>query len=203
MSDGNTLSDFMELVKKNAPQYYDLVTAKSEAEFERAFLPYLESAITSLEKNKKVFNALSEDGLSSIVSIALNQPGLTCTRETNCNGHVDLTIVAHHCIPVRTKLGEAKIYNGPAYHIKGVAQLLNRYTTGREACGLLLNYVKQPDIKGLIMSLRKAMDTQMPHDQKGRALNSHLRWTFLTTHSHSSGENLDICHVGCNLYLET
>ena len=33
--------------------------------------------------------------------------------------HVDITITADHCVPVRKKLGEAKIWDGPEYHIKG------------------------------------------------------------------------------------
>jgi hypothetical protein len=136
------------------------------------------------------------------LAAALTIPGLTVSREKNSNGHVDLTIEADHCVPARTKLGEAKIYDGPAYHIKGVGQLLKRYATGRESAGLLLNYVQKPDILSIVTKLRQRMDKDLPHCQTGPSTSSGLHWSFVTSHAHSSGENLNVYHVGCNLYVE-
>jgi len=154
-----------------------------------------------LEKNKKLLAKLAEEGLSAVLAGSLTMPGLIVTQETNSNGHVDLTIEADHCSPARVKLGEAKIYAGPSYHMKGVKQLLGRYTTGREAAGLLLNYVRKPDIKDITARLRTAMETQLPASQTGPCLDHILKWSFITRHKHTSGEELPICHVGCNLYI--
>jgi hypothetical protein len=154
----NSLLAYYEMVKQKAPEYFDLLTAKSITEFEKAFDALLEKAVSGLEQNKKKFARLDEEGLSAALALALSIPGLTVTRETHSNGHVDLTIEADHCTPARRKLGEAKIYKGPAYHFKGLEQLLGRYSTGREGRGLLIVYFRKPDIAGLVQNLRKQMD---------------------------------------------
>src|SRR5262249_44367324 len=117
------------------------------------------------------------------------------------NGHVDLTIEADHCTPAMIKLGEAKIYSGPSYHIRGIKQLLVRYTTGRETPGLLLSYVRKPDIKGITSKLRAEMDKKLPENQTGPCEGHKLKWSLATKHKHSSGEELSLSHVGCNLHL--
>ena len=126
-------------------------------------------------------------------------PGLTVTRETHSNGHVDLTIEADHCTPTRQKLGEAKIYDGPAYHFKGLEQLLGRYSTGREGRGLLIIYFRKPNITGLVQNLRKQMDISHPCKQQGNTADHVLKWSFLSAHAHDCGDNLEVSHIGCNL----
>jgi hypothetical protein len=153
--DNNSLFELCEMLKQKSPEYFNLVTSKSASEFESAFDVLLEKAVSGLEQNKKKFESLDEDGLSGALALALSMPGLTVTRETNSNGHVDLTIEADHCSPARRKLGEAKIYDGPAYHFMGLEQLLGRYTTGREERGLLIVYFRKPNISGLMKGLRE------------------------------------------------
>src|SRR5262249_36571844 len=191
-----------EMLKQKAPDYLNLITAKSTPEFEKAFDGLLERAVSGLEQNKQKFDKLDEDGLSSALALALSMPGLTVTRETNSNGHVDLTIEADHCIPARKKLGEAKIYNGPAYHFKGLEQLLGRYSTGREGRGLIIVYFRKPNIAGLVQNLRKQMDADLPCKQQGNTADHILKWSFLSAHAHACGDNLEVSHIGCNLYAE-
>jgi hypothetical protein len=126
---------------------------------------------------------------------------MTVTQETNSNGHVDLTIEADDCVPPRKK-AEAKIYSGPEYDTQGLEQLLGRYTTGREGRGLLIEYVRKRNIAGLVEKLRKKMDDERPQKQKGPTTAHPLKWSFITTHGHASGEDLQVGHVGCNLYIE-
>jgi hypothetical protein len=154
-----------------------------------------------MEKNKKNFTSLDEEGLSAVWAGVLSIPGLTVTQEANSNGHVDLTIEADHCSPARIKLGEAKIYSSPSYHIKGINQLLGRYTTGRGAPGLLINYIRKPDIKAIVAKLKKEMDKKLPADQAGVCKDHILKWSLLTKHKHSSGELVSIEHIGCNLFI--
>jgi hypothetical protein len=127
-------------------------------------------------------------------------PGLSVTQEAHSNGHVDLTIIADHCIPARRKFGEAKIWDGARYHIKGLQQLLDRYTTGREGRGLLIEYVKKKDIKGLLETLRQTMNKERPCNQTADAIDHVLKWSFVSTHSHACGDVLEVGHIGCNLY---
>lgn len=194
--------DFVEILKRKAPEYLDLLTAENDEDFGRAFDAVLEKAITQLEKNKKNFENLNEEGLSAVLAAGMSIPGLTVSQEKHSGGHVDLTFEADHCIPARSMLGEAKIYDGPVYHVGGLVQLLGRYTTGREHRGLVIVYVRKKEIKALFEKLRKAMDEDLPLAQVGPTASHILKWSFLSNHTHSCGEDLQVCHVGCNLYIE-
>lgn len=203
MSDtADTANSLIKLIQRKAPEYLDLLTANTDTEFLDALDTLLEKAVTGLESNRKNFQKLDEEGLTGVLALALSIPGLTVTQETNSNGHVDLTIRADHCIPARTVLGEAKIYNGPAYHIDGLQQLISRYITGRELRGLLMVYFRERDIASRVKKLRERMDADTPCYQQGGTRDHTLKWSFLSSHTHSSGENLDIAHIGCNLYGE-
>lgn len=198
MSDGYA---YIEMIKRKAPEYLDLLTAASEAEFDKAFDALLQNAVSRLEANKRNFEPLNEVGLSAVLVAALSVPGFTVTQETHSNGHVDITIEGDHCVPTRRKLGEAKIYNGPAYHVEGLKQLLGRYSTGREGRGLLVVYVRKKDISGLTSKLREMMDKDLPLEQQGPTANHQLKWSFLSTHLHSCGDGVQVAHIGCNLFV--
>jgi hypothetical protein len=201
MHNQNSAAELFERIKKKAPAYLDLLTSETDEEFEAAFTAILERAVHHLEKNKKNFQSLDEEGLSGALAGALSIPGLTVTQETNSNGHVDLTIEADHCSPIRVKLGEAKIYSSPSYHIKGIGQLLGRYTTGRETPGLLINYVRKPDIKEIVGKLKTEMNKKLPEHQTGPCEDFPLKWSLLTRHKHSSGEIVSVGHIGFNLHI--
>jgi hypothetical protein len=51
--------------------------------------------------------------------------------------------------------------------------------------------------------LRLHMDETLPLSQKGPCQDHPIRWSFVTVHLHSSGEDLQVGHIGCNLYVET
>lgn len=202
MQTKDNASDLIKIIHSKAPEYLDLLTATTDEEFLDAIDALLEVSITKLESNSKNFQSLQEEGLTGAFAMALTIPGLTVSQETNSNGHVDLTIVADHCVPVRKILGEAKIYKGPRYHIQGLEQLINRYITGRELRGFLIVYFRVRDIQNLVTKIRKCMDAEHPCLQEGETRNHKLKWSFLSTHIHSSGINLDISHIGCNLFYD-
>lgn len=189
----------IERLRRKAPAYLDLLTAETTAEFETAFTTLLEGAVTHLEKNRKNFAKLGEEGLTGAFAGYLTVPGLTVTQESNSNGHVDLTIEADHCTPARTKLGEAKIYSGPTYHIKGVGQLIDRYTTGRETPGLLINFVRKRNIKRITDNLQRMLDKKRPCKQIGKCEPHTLKWSLVTKHKHTTGEPVSLAHISCNL----
>jgi|GEM_PF-660280 hypothetical protein len=202
ISEEDSLYHLVETMRQKAPEYIRLLAAKSEGEFDAAFDAMLEQAVIHLEKNSKNFESLNEVGLTGVLAASLSIPGLTVEQETHSNGHVDLTIRADHCVPARRKLGEAKIYNGPAYHVAGLEQLLHRYTTGREGRGLLVTYVRKKNIAGLVKEIRERMDNDHPCQQEGETTDHVLKWSFLSKHAHSCGENLQVSHIGCNLFVE-
>ncbi len=201
MSESN-LYKYFELVKKLSPVTIDLVTSNSDEEFDSAFDNWLTHAIAKLESDKKGFKDLGEDSLSSVLACALSTPELSVTREENSNGHVDLTIKLIFSLIPRTKLGEAKIWRGNEYHIKGLDQLINRYTTGRECRGFVITYVKKPNIRKLFHDLKEHIDQTEPFGLTEPCLEhgDRIRWSFISKHNHMSGEVISICHIGCNLY---
>lgn len=183
-----------------SPLTLDLITADTDEDFNDAFDNWLMKAIHHLETNKHNFQSLDEEGLSAALAGVLNTPEISATQEQNSNGHVDLTVKLVNA-PLRVKLGEAKIWNGKQYHVKGLDQLLNRYMTGRECRGFVISYVRIKDIADLFIALRRYIDDSKPCDLDGLCKDHNIRWSFLSTHKHSSGELLDVCHVGCNLFI--
>lgn len=188
-------------IMSKGSELFELLTAETEQDFESAFDKWLQRAITGLETNKLNFKEMGEVGLTGSLALALAMPGVSVHQETNSNGHVDLLIeVSLGSRPWR-KLGEAKIYSGPDYHIKGLQQLIGRYTTGRETRGLLIVYVRKANIAELMKKIRERMDEALPESQKGPCKDHTAKWSFLSVHRHSSGDDLEVGHIGCNLFV--
>lgn len=188
-------------MEKKAPEYVDLFTASTDEEFESALDALLEKAVRHLEKNKVNFESLNEVALSAVLVGALSLPGLSVTQENIQTARSTSLWMRISAFPHELNLGEAKIYDGPQQHIEGLGQLLERYTTGREGRGLLIEYFKKRNIKGLVEKLRQQLNTDLPLQQRGPCLDHKLKWSFITTHGHDSGEDLQVGHIGCNLHL--
>lgn len=203
MSDNKgKLLDLVEMLRTKAPEYLDLLSAQTEEAFNSALDVLIERAVIHLEKNKSLYKTLNEEGLSAVLAGNLTTFGVVVIQESHSNGHVDITIEVEHCVPTRRLLGEAKIYNGPVYHLKGLIQLLDRYTTGREGRGLLIEYFRKPNISDLVLKIRKKMDVDLPCNQQSSTSDHKLKWSFSSTHRHSCGDVLEVSHIGCNLYVD-
>ena len=192
------LAELTAWMEKHEPDYLNLVTAATEDEFDGALIPLVAQAVEYLEANSKNFQTLGETGLTAAFVGRLSGFGLRVTQETNANGHVDMTIAGYLCSPEQKRLGEAKLYRGYAYHVKGLGQLLG-YMSGR-ASGYLLNYVRKRNIGNLVKMLREKMDGKLPFDQAGNCTDHTLKWSFCSVHDHSSGEQVKVLHVGVNLF---
>lgn len=195
----STAFEFGELILRKAPEYLDLLS-QDDAAFEKAFDVHLGRAVQDLEANSKNFALLKEDGLTAVLALALKVPGLDVSQQLHSNGHVDITIKIRDGHLTRTKLGEAKIYDGPEWHLQGVKQLLG-YSTGRECRGLVIAYVKKSNIEGLMEKVRKKMDEELPEQQQGATMDHPSKWCFISKHLHSSGAVVEVGHVGCNMHI--
>lgn len=198
--DPNSALALIDLIRRKAPEYLDLLTARSEHEFETAFNSILEIAVMHLESNKKHYSSLNEEGLTSVFAAAIRVPGLDVKQETHSNGHVDITIELSGSFPARKKLGEAKVYRGPKYHIDAIEQLLGRYTTGRESGGLLLVYFRSANISNLVLKLRERLNADRPFAQSAECTDHVMKWSFVSVHHHKCGDDLNVSHIGINLY---
>lgn len=198
----SNLYNYIELTKKLSRETLDMVTANTEEEFDDAFDNWLTQTISKLECNKLNYKSLDENGLSAVLASTLSTGEISVTQEQNSNGHVDLTVKLNNSSTQRIKLGEAKIWRGKEYHVSGLDQLLNRYTTGRECRGFVISYVRLKDIKNLFESLRRYIEDSKPFNLEGLCKDHNIKWSFLSNHKHSSGELISICHIGCNMHID-
>ena len=70
-----------------------------------------------------------------------------------------------------------------------------------EERGLLLVYCKVPGVKNKMANLRSEMDQKLPSDQIHPCSDHSANWSYVSHHMHSSGEELEIWHLGCNLHV--
>lgn len=199
----STLDRYISCINNLSPLTIDLLVAQTDPEFDLAFDKWLIDGISRMESSRKEFKDLGENALSTILVGNLSTPEISATRETHSNGHVDITVKVINSSANRVKLGEAKLWKGSVYHTSGLGQLLTRYTTGRECRGFVISYVKLKDIKALFEKLRQHIDNERPYDLDGICKDHNIRWSFLSTHKHSSGELVEVCHIGCNMFHES
>ena len=197
----DSLLKVVEQIRRKVPFFEELMTAADEAAFQSALEAHLDHCIRRLEDDARVLAKLDEEGLSAVLAQSLTFPGLAATRETYANGHVDITITLEHSRPVRRVLAEAKVWGGPAYHFKGLEQLIGRYSTGRDSGGLVIAYVTQPDIAKKIADLLGRLNYEKPCGQQGSATKLAFKWSLRSEHKHSSGETLRVGHFACNLHV--
>jgi hypothetical protein len=202
MSQGTgTLYDLTNQLLQQSPEHLDLFASLTDDEFQIAFDSLLGKALAGLEESKKGFQSLDEPALSAVLRLAMLVPGLSVALEQHSNGHADLTFESYRLGIARRILGEAKIYDGPKYHIDGVGQLLG-YMTGRELRGLMVVYMRKANGSVLMKKIRDTMDGDKPGDQQGITTSHLLKWAFDSCHLHTCGDNVRISHVACNLYVD-
>lgn len=172
--------------------------AESQEDFVIQVQEILEEVIDEIERGSRELSLLCENGLSSVLVIGINGRGVNAVREGNSNGHVDITISSVSRSTNRI-LGEVKIYDGPAYHVTGMTQLLGRYATGRFQTGFMIEYVKQDGIARVVEAIRLHLDQALPLKQRGPSSDHPIRWAFRTEHTHSSDDLYTILHFSCNL----
>ena len=88
----------------------------------------------------------------------LRAASIPATAEEHTNGHVDLTVRHPNGRPLRY-LGECKIWDGVRYPEKGMGQLLEDYSTGRDRRGCCMEFMKTADTAGKLRRLRASRST--------------------------------------------
>src|SRR6267378_8585890 len=92
-------------------------------------------------------------GLSTMVTDLINHSGIACEEECSHKGHVDVTIGHLTSVPYQY-LDKGKIYAGFKRHCEGCDQLLNRYSSGLDMRGFLLEFFTRRRIYQLLRGLR-------------------------------------------------
>jgi hypothetical protein len=199
--EGGTLFDLADQLRQQSPEHLDLFASLTDDQFQLAIDTLLNKAWSGLEEIKKGLQSLDEPTLSGVLRLAMLTPGLSVSLEQYSNGHADLTIESYRLGVARRILGEAKIHDGPRYHIDGVKQLLG-YMTGRELRGLMVVYMRKANGSVLMKKIRDTMDDEKPADQQSLTTPHAIRWAFDSNHLHSCGDNIRVSHVACNLHVE-
>lgn len=171
--DGGTFYDLTNQLRQQSPEHLDLFASLSDDDFQFAFYSLLSKALAGLEESKKGFQSLDEPALSAVLRLAMLVPGLSVTLEQHSNGHADLTFESYRLGMARRILGEAKIHDGPKYHIDGVGQLLG-YMTGRELRGLMVIYMRKANGSLLMKKVRDTMDAEQPEEQQGATRSNNI-----------------------------
>lgn len=201
MSSGNgSLYDLTDQLRQQSPEHLDLFASLSDEEFQAAFDSLLNKSLAGMEESKSLFQTLNEPALSTILRLAIMVPGLSVSLEQHSNGHADLTFESYRLGISRRILGEAKVYDGPQYHIGGVKQLLG-YMTGREIRGLMVVYMRKENGSVLMNKIRAVMNSELPSKQVGPTTAHTLKWAFDSSHTHACGDDVRVSHVACNLYV--
>lgn len=201
MNSEESAQTLVRMMQERGGRILDLLTSADEEVIDEAFDAIVEDAVFQLESAKKLYVSLKEDGLSSVLAMAIRMPGIDVVREGYTNGHVDLTITLTNRSPIVKILAEAKLYDGPQYHLDGLTQLFARYMTGRERKGILVVYFRKENIKLFTENTRKRMDADRPFNQAGICTDHRLRFSFKSKHPHTCGETLSIDHIACDLFV--
>ncbi|MFJ2995690.1 hypothetical protein [Pandoraea sp. NPDC087047] len=182
------------------PGLRGILEADNSEEFDQYLEQYIEQCVSVMEAEAHYLNGDCEEKLSAYLAASLRHPGLCVQRESYSNGRVDLTIRQEGVIGGQQRLAEAKIYNGPVYHVKALEQLIKRYSTGRMRTGYVFEYVKKKGIATLVQGLREHADKNKPLDQYGDTAAHGMKWAYESMHIHSSDDRLRVVHVGVNLF---
>ena len=196
----NKLREFLHYLDNQLPGTARLYFSNNEREFIEAVDLVLEIAIRRLEENAASHNGLKELVLSTMLSDLIRQAAIPCAKEVFRNGHVDVAI-GHPRKQQFQYLGECKIYDGFRKHCRGCDQLLNRYSSGRDLRGFVLEFFYEPRMYLLLEVLKTQFDEDRPLQMKGSSRTHHIKGAFITLHTHFTETDVEVLHLGCNLYI--
>jgi hypothetical protein len=182
------------------PALRGILEAGEAEEFDFYLERHIEQCVGEMEAEAHHLNGDDEEKLSAYLAASIRHPGLGARRESYSNGRVDLTIWQEGVVGGQERLAEAKIYNGPVYHVKALEQLIARYSTGRMRTGYVFEYIKKKGIATLVKGLRDHADSSKPLAQQGDTAAHAMRWAYESHHKHASDELFRVVHVGVNLF---
>lgn len=199
--DSGKLEDFLDILD---PQGFD--------EFCRSVQITLTGAIQSLEKHADKYYNLSEEQLSTTISLLMEKSGYKTKNEPSNRGHVDIFVEKDNY----EWLIEAKIAYNNHKIFEGLLQLTSRYLTNQKSACLLL-YFKKRDIKSDFEKWKSFLDKKewleyannnniledcnfSLNETKVKAAPSCFSYGFMADIKTTAGETVDIYNIGANLY---
>lgn len=178
--------------------------ASSHEEFVDQLYVDLDDAMYVLETQKHMYQTAQwgEDELTSVIISFLKGRHYDAEHDTQHGGHID--ILVKHQFGKFAWIGEAKLWNGPAYIYGGCNQLNERYGTGtvRDNHGGIIIYVKIKKSGEKLDDWRKHLqqevaDATIAIDQKNP-----LRFMSTTLHPATS-QPYYVRHMAVSLFHAT
>lgn len=195
-------------------EFLENIDPQGFEEFCRSVQLTLNSAIQSIEKNADKYYNLSEEQLSTTISLLIERSGYKTKNEPSNRGHIDIFV---------EKDGyewfiEAKIAYNNNKIFEGLLQLTSRYLTNQKSACLLL-YFKKRDVKSDFTNWMKfieekewaiyAKENDIYEDCDFSFKNTVIKskstcfgYGFMSDLKTTAGEVVDIYHVGVNLYYK-
>ncbi len=194
------LTEFRDFLRVTGAPGLRVFSSGDERDFTDAVEDALNYFVDRLESGRAQYSKLDEIGLSQTICELLNAASIPAAAEEHSNGHVDIT-VRHPRGLVFKYLGECKIWQSVPYHLKGMSQLLNDYSSGRHQRGCCLEFVHIADCAGKLQMIRDHLDAEKPLDQDD-STEDHpvIKGGFVSRHTHASGWTVEVLHLACNLH---
>jgi hypothetical protein len=196
----NSVREFVKFIDDKVPGASAVYFSEDESQFVKGVELILDAAIRRLEEDAATHGSLGELTLSTMLSNLIRYAA-PCEKESYRNGHVDVAI-GHPRKQQFQYLGECKIFGGFKKHCGGCDQLLNRYSSGRDVRGFVLEFFDRPRMYKLLADLKTDFDQRVPLKMKGSSKpHDHIKGAFISLHTHFTQTDVEVLHLGCNLYI--
>lgn len=194
-----SLTSYFKFLEATNPAAAQVFVAESEDQFIEALEKAVNEAVVRLESGAKLLMTLDEPTLSWMLVGLLEAAGINASPETYHNGHVDV-LVRHPRRPL-VSIGECKLHDGYAYHVRGCKQLLDRYSSGRSKRGFCLDFFQVAGMYKKLANLKESFRENKPLRQQGEPEpHATIKGAFVSTHIHVTETPVEILHLGCNCY---
>jgi hypothetical protein len=160
----------------------------------------LSAVIGDIERSADIRQKDGEERITIDVISGLHRAGYNATHDAYSKGHADITVTQDNFV----WLGEAKIHKDYEWVLKGLKQLLGRYTTGREYGSGLLIYIRGSNASAVLDEWRRRLEKGNECDLKRTEdADKAEKLAFWSIHTHEGcGLAIRTKHLGVSLYFK-
>lgn len=199
--DDHSLASLKRLIRRQGVEWLQasveiLAPPDLETFIKRLYLE-IDAILRRFEETANLRQGDVEDRLNTDLVLLLRQRGYNANREEDHRGHTDILVRQDQ----HKWIGEGKIHRSYNDLVKGLRQLLTRYTTGREQYVGLIIYILNQNAKQVMRTWRDRLEKRLEcgfHKAYEDPDNSLVFWSL---HEHKgSGLELLTRHIGVSLF---
>lgn len=178
--------------------------ASTTEEFVTQLYADLDDAMYTLETQKHMYQDAKwgEDELTAVIIAFLKGRNYDAEHDTQHGGHID--ILVKHQLGRFAWIGEAKLWNGPAYIYGGWNQLNERYGTGtiRDNHGGIIIYVKIKKSADKLSDWKQHLEENVTDAEITDDESNALRFSSKTMHP-ATNQPYTVRHMAVSLFHAT